>query len=132
MNFMIVSFTIVICIVAILSKVIGCGLGAKLCGCPNTRALRVGVGMISRGEVALIIAMKGIALGLMDEQFVAPVILMVVVTTVITPILLKVVYSSKYDSIDYENSELVNSYEKAKDFERASQALLRQDEGTSK
>ena len=99
---------------------------------PNTRALRVGVGMISRGEVALIIAMKGIALGLMDEQFVAPAILMVVVTTVITPILLKVVYSSKYDSIDYENSELVNSYEKAKDFERASQALLRQDEGTSK
>ena len=126
MNFMIVSFTIVICIVAILSKVIGCGLGAKLCGCPNTRALRVGVGMISRGEVALIIAMKGIALGMMDEQFIAPVILMVVVTTVITPILLKFVYNPKYDTVEYQSSKLVDSYEKSKDFERASQALLRQ------
>ena len=126
MNFMIVSFTIIICIVAILSKVIGCGLGAKLCGCPNTRALRVGVGMISRGEVALIIAMKGIALGMMDEQFIAPVILMVVVTTVITPILLKFVYNPKYDTVEYQSSKLVDSYEKSKDFERASQALLRQ------
>ncbi|WP_270417247.1 cation:proton antiporter [Amedibacterium intestinale] len=126
MNFMIVSFTIIICIVAILSKVIGCGLGAKLCRCPNTRALPVGVGMISRGEVALIIAMKGIALGMMDEQFIAPVILMVVVTTVITPILLKFVYNPKYDTVEYQSSKLVDSYEKSKDFERASQALLRQ------
>ena len=82
--------------------------------------------MISRGEVALIIAMKGIALGMMDEQFIAPVILMVVVTTVITPILLKFVYNPKYDTVEYQSSKLVDSYEKSKDFERASQALLRQ------
>lgn len=126
MDFTIISFTVILVIVAILTKVIGCGIGAKLCGCPTPRAMRIGVGMISRGEVALIVAMKGISLGLMDDQYIAPVILMVVITTVITPILLKVVYSSKYDSITYEHSELLSRYEEARDFERASQALLHQ------
>lgn len=126
MNWEIISFTLILVIVAILTKVLGCGLGAKMCGCPTPRAIRIGVGMISRGEVALIVAMKGISLGMMDEQYIAPVILMVVVTTIITPILLKIVYSSKYDSITYEHSELLNRYEEVRDFERASQALLRQ------
>ncbi|MEG2039088.1 MAG: cation:proton antiporter [Oscillospiraceae bacterium] len=94
-----ILFAILLIILAVVSKIIGCGLGAKMCGFSNKDSLCVGVGMISRGEVALIIASKGVALGLMNESFYAPIILMVVVTTVITPILLKIVYrNSNNDS----------------------------------
>ena len=48
--------------------------------------------MISRGEVALIVASKGMALGLMGNNFLGPVILMVVATTIVTPVLLKFVF----------------------------------------
>ena len=91
------SFTILICIVAILSKVIGCGLGAKLCHYSNKESLQIGVGMISRGEVALIVANKGIKSGLMDERLFAPMIVMVIVTTLLTPILLKFVFSERME-----------------------------------
>lgn len=91
------SFTILICIVAILSKVIGCGLGAKLCHYSNKESLQIGIGMISRGEVALIVANKGIKSGLMDERLFAPMIVMVIVTTLLTPILLKFVFSERME-----------------------------------
>ena len=87
-------FTLVLVIVAILTKVIGCGLGAKMCGYQTHQCKRIGVGMVSRGEVALIVASKGIAFGLLGSAFVGPVVVMVVITTIITPILLKVVYRS--------------------------------------
>ena len=56
--------------------------------------------MISRGEVALIVANKGIAMGLMLQEFLAPVVIMVVVTTIVTPILLKVVFKNRSKSVD--------------------------------
>lgn len=92
MSSSIIIFTIVLTLAAILSKVIGCGLGAKMCKCTNMESLQIGTGMISRGEVALIVATKGLSLGLVDQKFLAPVVIMVVITTVITPILLKVVF----------------------------------------
>ena len=58
MNGTIVAFAVELTIVAILTKVVGCGLGAKLCHYKNYQAIRIGVGMISRGEVALIVASK--------------------------------------------------------------------------
>ena len=67
----------------------GCGLGAKVCGYKNYQCLRIGVGMVSRGEVALIVANKGIEAGLMSSELVAPVIIVVIATTIITPIVLK-------------------------------------------
>ena len=88
----IIWFSVILVLVAILTKVIGCGLGAKLCRYKNYQCIRIGVGMISRGEVALIVASKGSALGLMGASFLGPVILMVVITTIITPILLKPVF----------------------------------------
>lgn len=91
----ILVFTILMLIIALLSKVIGCGLGAKMCGFSMSDSVKIGVGMISRGEVALIVANKGDAIGLMHEEYFAPIIIMVVFTTIITPILLKVVYKDK-------------------------------------
>lgn len=93
-------FAILLLLVAILSKVIGCGLGTKLCKYSNREAIQIGTGMISRGEVALIVANKGIAMGLMLPEFLAPVVIVVVVTTIVTPILLKVVFNNKSKSVD--------------------------------
>ncbi|MGN0642654.1 MAG: cation:proton antiporter [Huintestinicola sp.] len=88
----IILFTVLLMIVAVLTKVIGCGLGAKLCKYTGKESLQIGVGMISRGEVALIVANKGEAVGLMNDKFFAPIVIMVVVTTIITPVLLKLVF----------------------------------------
>ena len=95
MNGKIILFTVLLCIVAALTKVIGCGLGAKICKYTSKESLQIGVGMISRGEVALIVANKGEAVGLMSDKFFAPVIIMVVFTTVVTPVLLKLVFKDK-------------------------------------
>ncbi|MDY3617770.1 cation:proton antiporter [Agathobaculum sp.] len=86
---MMVLFAVVLTLIAILSKVIGCGLGAKLMGFQTYDALSVGLGMVSRGEVALIVAQKGEQAGLIDPHFFPPIVLMVIVTTLITPVLLK-------------------------------------------
>ncbi|BDF68521.1 sodium:proton antiporter [Oscillospiraceae bacterium] len=121
----VVLFSVLLILAAVISKVVGCGLGARLCGYTGKDAIRIGVGMISRGEVALIVANKGIASGLMNDAFFGPVVLVVIVTTVITPILLKLVYKSKEkDYSDLEESELVNRYEDRQDFDLASQMLL--------
>ena len=105
MNLEIVLFTVIICLVAVLTKVIGCGLGAKICKYSNKEALQIGVGMISRGEVALIVANKGEAVGLMSDKFFAPIVIMVVLTTIITPVLLKLVFKDKNDAGKAEEKE---------------------------
>ncbi len=88
-------FAIILTVVAILTKVVGCGLGAKVCKFTWKESVQIGVGMISRGEVALIVADKGRQLGLINTDMFAPVVLVVIVTTLITPILLKVVFKDK-------------------------------------
>ena len=104
-------FTVILVIIAIISKIIGCGIGAKLCQYSNRECVQIGVGMISRGEVALIVASKGAALGLMGATFFGPVVIMVVVTTILTPILLKLVFSSnkESDSELHKKSKLIQS-----------------------
>ena len=99
LNGEIVIITIALIVVAILTKIIGCGLGAKLCGYNNMESIQIGSGMVSRGEVTLIIASKGLALGLMSSYFLTPVILMVVFTSIFTPILLKIVFSKDKSSV---------------------------------
>lgn len=91
----IAEFSIVLLIIAILTKVLGCGLGAKLFKFTNHEALAVGVGMISRGEVALIVAQKGAAAGLINTDLFPTIVLVVVVTTLVTPILLKLVMNKE-------------------------------------
>ena len=99
LNGEIVIITIALIVVAILTKIIGCGLGAKLCGYNNMESIQIGSCMITRGEVTLIIASKGLALGLMSSYFLTPVILMVVFTSIFTPILLKIVFSKDKSSV---------------------------------
>ena len=99
LNGEIVIITIALIVVAILTKIIGCGLGAKLCWYNNMESIQIGSGMVTRGEVTLIIASKGLALGLMSSYFLTPVILMVVFTSIFTPILLKIVFSKDKSSV---------------------------------
>ena len=101
-------------VIAILTKIIGCGFGAKVCGYKKYQCIRIGVGMISRGEVALIVANKGIEAGLMSSSVVAPVIIVVIVTTIITPIVLKPVFLRK-GSDTPKNSKLVENIEERKE-----------------
>ena len=91
----IIVFTVLIVLIAIITKIIGCGVGAKLCKFSNKESLQVGVGMISRGEVALIVANKGMALSLMPVAFFGPMVIMVIITTIVTPILLKLVFHGR-------------------------------------
>lgn len=95
-----IIFSVALVIIAILTKVLGCALGAKLCKYSTTEAIQIGTGMVSRGEVALIVASKGSSLGLMGSVFFGPIVIMVVITTVITPILLKIVFSNKTQEIN--------------------------------
>lgn len=96
-----ILFTLALLIVAILSKIVGCGLGAKICGFSNMDSLAIGVGMISRGEVALIVAQKEEQAGLISPTLFPAIVLVVIVTTLITPILLKaVVYMKEQKQVD--------------------------------
>ncbi|MFI3313415.1 MAG: cation:proton antiporter [Eubacteriales bacterium] len=121
-----ILLAVLMCVIAIATKIFGCGAAAKLCKYTNAEAKRIGVGMVSRGEVALIVANKGIASGLMNTMFLVPVVLMVVVTSVVTPIMLRFVY--KRASTDYEcdliQSDLVDGYEELRDVDAATVALL--------
>lgn len=88
-------FAIILTLVAIISKLFGCGLGARASKFSWKESIQVGVGMVSRGEVALIVASKGQQVGLIDGELFAPIVIMVIVTTLITPILLKIAFKDK-------------------------------------
>ena len=78
--------------VALISKIIGCGFVTRLFGYKGSDALKVGIGMMTRGEVALVVAQKGLAVGLMEQQYFTAVILLIVASSIATPILLKLMY----------------------------------------
>ena len=118
-----VWFTIAVVLIALATKVVGCGLGAKVCHYTGKESLQIGVGMISRGEVALIVAQKGAGLGLIDEKFFVPIIIMVVFTTIITPVLLKFVFKGQAD--ENVDSQLVRNIEERQKFEEQIQELSR-------
>jgi Kef-type K+ transport system membrane component KefB len=73
-------------------KIAGSGLGARAGGFTSPESLRIGVGMVSRGEVGLIIAGIGIQSGLLTERGFAVMVIMVLVTTLLTPVLLRAVF----------------------------------------
>ncbi len=82
-------FALLLTLVAIVSKLVGGSLGAKLGGFNNKDALSIGIGMVCRGEVALVVADKGVNAGLVNPEILSATILMVIVTTVVSPIFLK-------------------------------------------
>ena len=94
MNAKLLIFSILFTIVALASKVIGCGGSARLLGFNRRDSLKIGIGMMSRGEVALITAQKGLSAGMLDADFFTAIILLIVVSSIVTPILLKKVYQS--------------------------------------
>ena len=92
MDLKLLLFSVCFVLVACLSKIFGCGGMARLCGFKGNDALKIGVGMMTRGEVALITASKGLAAGLITEDFFTAVILLILVSSITVPILLKSMY----------------------------------------
>jgi Kef-type K+ transport system membrane component KefB len=88
----------IIIVVAIVSKLVGCGLPALLFLRNKSNAMKVGIGMISRGEVGLIVAGIGVTSGALSSNIYTAIIIMVAVTTLITPVWLKRVYSKEQDT----------------------------------
>ena len=122
MNGKMVLFTVLLLAVA---KIIGCGLGAKVCKYTNQESLQIAMGMISRGEVALIVAAKGQKLGLMGDEVFAPIIIMVVATTIITPVFLKFVFKDNQE--EHVEDELLKSVEGFSQYEQELQELSRKE-----
>jgi monovalent cation:proton antiporter-2 (CPA2) family protein len=87
-----IGFVIALTVVAILTKLLGGGIGARLTGFNNRSSAIIGSGMISRGEVALIIAATGLQSGLLLQEYFTSVIIVVIVTTLVTPPLLKYMF----------------------------------------
>ena len=92
-----ILFSVGFVAVAMLTKLIGCGLAAKTFGFRNIDCVKIGAGMMTRGEVALIITSKGLALGIIDSSYVTAVILLIIVSSIATPILLKYLYAKSPD-----------------------------------
>ena len=105
MTWQIILFAVLLVLIAVLSKLIGCGFGAKCCGFTNREALQTGFGMACRGEVALIVANKGMAMGLLPNALFGPVIIMVVCCAVFTPVLLKLVFKPAHGEDVYSSLE---------------------------
>lgn len=89
----IIAFSLCFVLVALITKIIGCGLMVKICGFKNSESLKIGVGMMTRGEVALIVSQKGLSVGLMDANYFTAVIFLIIVSSIATPIILKMLYT---------------------------------------
>ena len=89
----ILLFCICFVVVALVTKIIGCGLAAKACRFNWPDSFKVGVGMMTRGEVALIVAQKGLDIGVVDSVYFTAVILLIVVSSVATPLVLKALFT---------------------------------------
>jgi Kef-type K+ transport system membrane component KefB len=80
-------------LVAIISKILGAGLGARFAGFTNLESLQLGVGMMSRGEVGLIVATVGITEGLITREIFSSIIVVVIITTLLTPLILRLLFA---------------------------------------
>jgi Kef-type K+ transport system membrane component KefB len=83
--------------IAVATKFVGCGLPALIFLKDKARAMRVGIGMVSRGEVGLIVAGVGVSTGALSPDIYTTIIIMVALTTIITPIWLKIAYQKQED-----------------------------------
>lgn len=97
LHFEVILITVVMFVVAVISKLVGCGIGAKLFKLKNSEAAQIGVGMVSRGEVAIITCNIGLCAEIITQEVFVPTIMVVLLTTMITPILLKIVFSRKFE-----------------------------------
>ena len=91
----ILVFAVAFVIVGLLAKVIGCGLVSKLLRFSNSDSLKIGVGMMTRGEVALIMAQRGLKAEIIDSRYFTAVILLIVTSSILTPVCLKAIYAAE-------------------------------------
>lgn len=94
-----ILFAISFILVAIFSKIIGGGFGAKLNGFGYKRSLIIGIGLVPRGEVALVIANMAMARKIISADIFGMIVMMVVVSAIITPLLLKIVCKVEKDGV---------------------------------
>ena len=85
---------------AVVTQLVGCGLGAKINKYTTRDSIRIGIGMITRGEVAIISATIGIDMGIVDLRYFSGIVMAIIVTTLATPILLKVVFSENPNELN--------------------------------
>lgn len=95
LNLEVVLITIVMFVVALVGKVLGCGGAARLLKMSKGESLQIGTGMISRGEVAIITANIGLQKGIISGEIFVPTLIVVILTTIVTPVLLKMAFSHK-------------------------------------
>jgi Kef-type K+ transport system membrane component KefB len=89
------AFAIVLTIVAIISKIIGCGFGGRLSGFTNKESLQLGIGMVSRGEVGLIVAAFAINQGVLAQDTFSIIVFMVIIATLVTPPMLRAAFKGQ-------------------------------------
>ena len=118
-------FTVALVLVSVVSKLVGCGLGAKFCGFTNRESYQVGFGMVCRGEVALIVANKGVAMHMIDTEYIGPIIIMIIICSIITPILLKAAFRGKDD--EALDLTLSHRLERAEQVDSVTHDLLRRE-----
>ena len=123
-----IVFSILLLVISVISKIIGCGLGAKLCRFTPKESLQVGVGMVCRGEVALIVANRGLELGVLSSTMMAPVIITVVGGTILTPVMLKLVFRHDGEAAATTDSSLADHYDKIEQLDIVSEELLAKDQ----
>ena len=92
-NLDIILFSLAFVAVALVTKIIGCGAMSRLCGFKGSDTLKIGVGMMTRGEVALIVAQRGLSEGLISSVYFTSVILLIIVSSIATPIILKLLFN---------------------------------------
>ncbi|EFG89335.1 transporter, monovalent cation:proton antiporter-2 (CPA2) family protein [Clostridium carboxidivorans P7] len=97
LNMEVLFITLVMFIVAVIGKILGCSSAARLMKMSRSEAVQIGVGMISRGEVAIITANIGLQKGIISEEIFLPTLIVVILTTIITPILLKLAFSHRVE-----------------------------------
>lgn len=88
-------FSVAFVIVALAAKIVGCGLMSRLCRFKGLDCMKIGVGMMTRGEVALIVAQKGLSVGMLESKYFTSVILLIMVSSIVTPIVLKVLFKKE-------------------------------------
>ncbi|MGX5572144.1 cation:proton antiporter [Bacillus toyonensis] len=88
-------FILALTVIAVFTKLIGCGFGARMTGFDAKSSAIIGAGMVSRGEVALIIAGTGLSSGLLAQDYFTAILIVVILTTMITPPMLKYTFGAK-------------------------------------
>ena len=108
-NLEVLALSGVIIVIAIVTKLFGCGIPAMMFLKSKSQGMKVGIGMISRGEVGLIVAGVGVSSNILTSDVYSTIVIMVAVTTIITPIWLKMEYRKEQRQGGSDTSQTVTS-----------------------